>query len=118
MDTTFAWVRALTAAAFFVFGILCLASPHMEAEFARYGLARWRILIGTLETCGAVGLVISMRQPALLVPAAAGLGLLMLLGVITRIRIQDPFSSMVPALALLMMNAFLLARALNTGRTA
>jgi hypothetical protein len=115
MDMAFEWARALSAVAFLGFGIACLDSDRMREEFGRYGLTRWRTLIGTLEICGAFGLFASISFPALVVPAASGLALLMLMGVITRIRIRDPLLAMLPALALLVLNAYLLTRGLGLG---
>jgi hypothetical protein len=44
----------------------------------------------------------------LLIAAAAGLALLMLLGIATRVRIGDSLVQMLPAAVLLAMNAFVL----------
>ncbi len=117
MNTMFEWTRLLTAVAFLGFGIACLGTDHMRDEFARYGLARWRMLIGGLEICGGLGLALSSLVPALLLPSASGLGFLMLVGIITRIHIRDSFTQMLPALVLLLMNTFLISRVLATQRT-
>lgn len=98
---------ALSILAFLFFGTTCLCTRHMVAEFERYGLARLRVLTGVLQVAGALGLLMSRVFPWLLVPAAAGLSLLMLLGVVARLRIHDPFLHMTPALALMLLNAFI-----------
>lgn len=113
MDSVFSWTRLLVALAFLGFGLACLGTRHMREEFARYGLPRWRLLIGTLEVCGALGLALSGVFPALLVPAAAGLCLLMLMGVLTRLRLRDTFAQMLPALVLLILNACLVVGGLS-----
>lgn len=107
MDTAFEALRILTIGAFLIYGVHCLISRAMRAEFERYGLARWRRLTGWLEIVGALGLIGSYWLPALAAFAAAGLALLMVLGIWTRVRIQDPVAAMVPALLFLGVNAWI-----------
>ncbi len=80
----------------------------MEAEFKRYGLARFRRLIGALECLGAVGLVVGHFNRPVLVLAAAGLMLTMLMAIATRIRIGDSLVQTLPAIVLLVLNALVL----------
>jgi hypothetical protein len=70
----------------------------MKAEFERYGLARFRILVGVLECLGALGLLVGYFNRPVLVLAAAGLMLTMLLGIATRIRIGDSLVRTLPAI--------------------
>ena len=100
--------RAVSAAAFLGYGIACLASPHMDAEFKRYGLARFRRLVGSLECLGALGLLVGHFSHPVLVLAAGGLTLLMVLAVVTRVRIGDSLVQTLPAIVLLVLNACLL----------
>ena len=108
MQIAFEIARALSAIAFLFYGIACLASPRMDAEFERYGLARFRRLVGALECLGALGLLVGQFSRPVLVLAAAGLVLTMLMGIATRIRIGDSLAKMLPAIVLLVMNAFVL----------
>ena len=104
MQTAFEIARALSAIAFLAYGIACLVTPRMDAEFERYGLARFRRLIGALECLGALGLIVL---------AAAGLTLTMLMAIATRIRIRDSLARTLPAIVLLVMNAFVLGVAVT-----
>jgi small basic protein len=61
-----------------------------------------------LECLGALGLLAGHFNRPLLIAAAAGLALLMLLGIATRVRIGDSLVQMLPAAVLLAMNAFVL----------
>ena len=108
MRIAFEIARALSAIAFLSYGIVCLVSPRMEAEFKRYGLARFRRPIGALECLGALGLVAGEFNRPVLVMAAAGLTLTMLMAIATRIRIGDSLVQTLPAIVLLALNAFLL----------
>ena len=109
MQTTFETVRALSIASFLIFGIACLVSKHMVLEFERYGLSRFRRLTGSLEVLGALGLLGSYLYPPVAALAAGGLAVMMLLGVLTRIRIRDSLLATLPAVVLLASNLFLAA---------
>jgi hypothetical protein len=91
---------ALSAAAFLFYGLACLFSAKLVAEFQRYGLAHFRPLVGSLEVAGALGLIAGWWFPPLQTAAAAGLFALMLCGLWARWRIRDPWYVMLPALIL------------------
>jgi uncharacterized membrane protein YphA (DoxX/SURF4 family) len=93
---------------FVVYGALCLASPSMQAEFVRFGLERFRVLTGLLEVLGGVGLFAGLKWPPALWLSSGGLAMLMLCGVIARIRVNDRPVDMVPALALMFANGYIL----------
>lgn len=112
MQTAFEIARALSAAAFLFYGIACLAAPRMEAEFKRYGLTRFRRLVGVLECLGALGLLAGYFNRPILILAAAGLALMMLAGIATRARIGDSLVQALPAIVLLVLNAFVLGVAI------
>jgi DoxX-like family len=66
-----------------------------------------------LECLGALGLLVGHFNRPVLVMAAAGLTLTMLLGIATRIRIGDSLARTLPAIVLLVLNAFLLGVAIT-----
>ena len=109
METLFEACRALSVISFLSYGALCLWTQHMAQEFERFGLARMRTLTGALELIGALGLIAGYFVPVVTAVAAGGLALLMLLGVGARLRVGDSIVSMLPALVLFAMNAFLCA---------
>ncbi|MEL6904835.1 MAG: DoxX family protein [Planctomycetota bacterium] len=113
MEAAFETVRLLSIVAFLFFGAACLLADRMVAEFERYGLARFRRLVGALEILGALGLIGSYRFDELVLVSAGGLAALMMLGVVTRVRIQDSLLETLPAAALCAMNAFLVVRVLG-----
>jgi hypothetical protein len=114
MSTLHQALLVFSGLSFVAYGISCLISPHMRAEFTRFGLARFRPLVGSLELAGGCGQLLSWLFPALGIGATSGLTALMLLGVITRIRVGDGLLVSLPAVAYLMLNAYLLV-ALITG---
>jgi hypothetical protein len=107
MNLTFEALRVLSIVAFLGYGSLCVAGRSMVSEFERFGLARFRVLTGVLEVLGALGLLGSYLIPTLIPVAAGGLSLLMFLGVLTRLRLRDTFLQILPALALMATNAYL-----------
>lgn len=104
----------LSIGLFLYYGFSCLFANGMVAEFARFGLSRFRRLTGSLELLGAIGLIVGYLLPVLQLLSAMGLALLMLLGVATRLRARDSLHETAPAVALLMVNTFI---ALQTWRT-
>ena len=112
LHIAFEVARAASAAAFLGYGIACLASPRMDAEFKRYGLARFRRLVGALECLGSLGLLVGQFSHPVLVLAAGGLTLLMFLAVFTRVRIGDSLVQALPAAVLLILNAFVMGAAI------
>jgi len=86
----------------------------MRGEFARYGLARQRHLVGWLQLMGACGLLAGKQVPWLGQLAAAGLALLMLLGAGVRIRIKDSFLKSLPALGYMALNTYLCVAAFHS----
>lgn len=113
MQTAFEIARALSAIGFLAYGIVCIFASSMKAEFERYGLARFRNLIGALECLGALGLVVGHFNRPILILSAAGLALSMVVAIFTRIRIGDSLLKTLPAIALLILNAFVFGVAIT-----
>lgn len=111
MDATYHVANALSIALFLSYGLLVLFADGMANEFRRFGLSRFRRLTGLLEVLGALGLAAGYAFPPLTVPSAAGLALLMILGVGVRVHVRDSLVEMLPALFLLLVNGFILVRA-------
>jgi DoxX-like family len=103
--------QIISIALFFYYGIVCLVSQSMVAEFERFGLARFRRLTGALEVMGALGLLAGYFVPLLTLVASGGLTLLMVFGVAARIRIHDSVVEMLPALILMLVNLFIFLHA-------
>ena len=100
---------------FITYGLLCLLSNHMVEEFERYGLSKFRSLTGVLEVLGGVGILVGLFYRPLLLFAAGGLTILMLLGVITRLRVSDPVIETIPAFILLLLNAYIFVKNIGVG---
>lgn len=106
-------LAAGSGVAFVVYGVLCLGSPSMEAEFVRFGLSRFRVLTGVLEVLAGVGLLVGIRwSPALWL--SAGVTALLMLGVVTTRGVMgDRPGAIAPALILCVVNGYLFWRSLT-----
>jgi hypothetical protein len=107
MNTSLVLAQSLSILAFASYGVACIISPHFEAEFERYGLPKFRRLIGLLEIMGALGLLIGFIFDPLRILSAGCLSLLMVCGIAVRIKIKDNFLAMLPALILMLLNIFI-----------
>ena len=97
-----------SSATFVGYGLLCVTSLSMEREFMRFGLARLRVLTGGLEVLGGVGLLVGLKWPPALWLSSGGLALLMLCGISVRVSVGDSLLQTLPALALMLLNLYLL----------
>ncbi|MFM7282532.1 MAG: DoxX family protein [Planctomycetia bacterium] len=109
-------IRVLTAGAFLFYGVLCLFSPAMVLEFERYGMPRMRVLTAVLEILGALGLILG-PTPQWVAAAAAGLCVLMVGALIVRLRIEDPWQAMLPAMVLLLVNGWIAVQSWRAGQS-
>ncbi len=106
LPTILTW---LSGPIFIIYGFLCLFAGGMSKEFERYGLTRYRKLVGFLELLGGLGSMIGLAliYPVLLIFSSAGLGLLMFFGIIVRIKLKDPIVLILPAIALMIINIYI-----------
>jgi hypothetical protein len=84
----------------------------MVEEFKRYRLDRFRVLTGVLQVAGSLGILVGHVSRPILLLSSAGLAVMMFLGVVTRLRIKDPFYAAIPAFALCLLNLYVFAAAL------
>ena len=98
----------LSGIAFLIYGISCVFSEKMIDEFARFGLSRFRVIVGVLQILGGAGLLLGLYcSKELIVCSGIGLFLLMVLGVGVRVYIKDSFIQTIPALLLAILNLFI-----------
>lgn len=116
MTRAYAAAVWFSATAFLFYGVACLALDGMKRDFERFGMSRLRVLTGTLEVLGAVGLIVGYWWWAPLAGAsAAGLAVMMAVGIATRLRVLDSLAQTLPALVLMVMNGFVAWIALRGG---
>jgi uncharacterized membrane protein YphA (DoxX/SURF4 family) len=77
----------------------------LKEEFATYGLPPWFFyLIGTLKVLCALALLVGIWFPLLATLGGAGLAVLMAGAFSMHLKVKDPFSKSIPALAMLAMS--------------
>lgn len=103
-------LTVLSAVAFLGYGVLLLTTDSMKEEFVRFGLEHFRILTGILEVLGGVGLLVGLYWTPAALMASAGLTVLMALGVGVRVRLRDSIGQTLPALALFLVNLYILVQ--------
>lgn len=92
---------------FLFFGYACLTAPYMVTEFERYGLSRYRKLNGYLQLVGAIALLVGLFYRPLALVGSAGLVILMLMGLMVRIRIKDSLWQSSPAIFYMLLNSYI-----------
>lgn len=90
-----------------VYGIAYFRSAEMKKEFKRFGLEKAGTLTAVLELLGAIGLLIGLKFPLILLVSAGGLAILMFLGVIVRLKIKDSILVTLPAIFFMILNAYI-----------
>jgi putative oxidoreductase len=82
---------------FVVIGSMTVAGMNMFVEnFRRFGYPQWfRIVTGSLEVLGGLGLLIGIWLPWLAALASAGLTLVMLGAFLTEVRTREPLQKIV-----------------------
>lgn len=93
---------------FFVYGSRCLFAEAMVVEFERWGVPRLRHVTGSLELLGATGLLVGQWLPRVGVLSAAGLSLLMVCGLMVRLRIRDTLLQTLPAVIYLIVSVLVM----------
>lgn len=79
----------------------------MKDEFKRFNLEKLSLLTVILEFIGATGLLIGLKYNSILTMSSLGLGLLMLFGLIVRIRLKDSIMISLPAGLLMILNLYI-----------
>lgn len=97
----------LSGLSFTYFGAACIWEARLRDEYRRYGIPNLRVPVGVLQLLGAAGVLLGLVVPQLGAAAALGLCLLMVSGVVVRVRLRDTLIRMLPAIGLAVLNATL-----------
>lgn len=102
-----------TSILFLVYGVFCVGTTSMVADFQRFGLSNFRVLIGVLEILGGIGLLVGLKwRPALWI-SSMGLSLLMLIAFGVRLKMRDSAVQSIPSLALMCINLYIFIRSIR-----
>ena len=103
----------LSSLSFLAYGITYFTSAHIKSEFKRFGLEKFGKLTAILEILGGTGLLVGFKILPILLISSGGLSLLMLLGLIARLRIKDSIWVSMPATFFMVLNAYIFYRAIQ-----
>ena len=82
-------------------------AKNMKEEFAVYGLPGWFMnVVGFFKLLFATLLIVSIWVPSLTLPAAVGMGLLMLGAVSMHFKVKDPPKKALPSFTLFVLCLF------------
>ena len=97
----------LSCVSFIFFGFACFFSNVFIREFDRYGLTEYREVVGFFELLGGIGCILGILYKKVLILSSLGLSIMMLLGVLVRIKINDTFIQTLPALSFFLVNVII-----------
>lgn len=105
-----------SAISFIIYGILSFRSNIMKSEFKRWGISKFRFIVGCAQLTGGFGLLIGYYFQIMTLISSFGLALLMLLGFILRLTVKDGVIKSIPAFFYLLVNLYIFLINLNHWR--
>jgi len=103
----------ISSLSFFAYAVSYFTSPHMKKEFKRFGLEKIGLLTIILQFMGAAGLIVGLKFNPILTISSLGLTLLMLSGLIVRIKLKDSIWISLPALFYMGLNTYIFLVSIN-----
>ena len=85
----------------------------MKNEFKRFGIEKLGLTTVLLEILGALGLLVGLKFYFLLMISSLGLALLMLAGLIVRIKLKDSIWISLPAFFYMVLNTYIFCLAMD-----
>lgn len=97
----------ISSLSFMGYSISYFTSSHMKTEFDRFKLKKFGLFVIILEILGAFGILAGLLFTPILLLSSGGLAVLMLLGLITRIKSKDSFLVSSPAIFYMILNSYI-----------
>ena len=88
----------------------------MKSEFKRWGISKFRFIVGYAQLTGGFGLLIGYYFQIMTLISSFGLALLMLLGFILWLTVKDGLIKSIPAFFYLLVNLYIFLIKLNHWR--
>ncbi len=101
LNTIFILVSSFS---FYAYVVSYFISPHMKKEFKRFNLEKLALITIILELLGASGLLVGLKFNLILAISSLGLSLLMLCGLLIRIKLKDNIWLSLPAGLFMILN--------------
>lgn len=103
----------ISSFSFLAYAVSYFISPHMKSEFKRFKLEKLGLLTIVLEILGASGLLVGLLFKPILLISCGGLAILMLLGLLVRIKLKDSICASLPALFYMVLNSYIFFMAIK-----
>tara|TARA_B110000977_G_scaffold197517_1_gene280225 strand:+ start:915 stop:1262 length:348 start_codon:yes stop_codon:yes gene_type:complete len=103
----------ISSLSFFAYAFSYFRTPHMKKEFKRFGLGKIGLTTVLLEIIGALGLLVGLKFYFFLMISSLGLALLMLAGLIVRIKLKDSIWISLPAFFYMILNTYIFWMSIN-----
>tara|TARA_B100000768_G_scaffold134511_1_gene125297 strand:+ start:3342 stop:3680 length:339 start_codon:yes stop_codon:yes gene_type:complete len=103
MDINLA-ILLFSAISFIGYGVNSFFSKRMISEYERWGYQNQRIILGSCQVLGGLGLLIGLAIPLLLSVASFLLMCMMLTAVFVRIKLNERLVKMLPAFFYVIVN--------------
>ncbi len=97
----------ISSLSFYAYVVSYFISPHMKNEFKRFNLEKLGLLTIILELLGATGLLIGLKFNLILRISSLGLVLLMLCGLVVRLKLKDSVWISSPAILYMCLNIYI-----------
>ena len=82
-------LQIFSAFSFIFYGIMSFTSNIMKSEFNRWGISKFRVVVGCAQLTGGFGLLLGFYFPVMTLLSSLGLTVLMCLGFILRLIVKD-----------------------------
>jgi hypothetical protein len=103
----------ISSLSFLTYAFSYFNAPHMKNEFKRFGLEKIGLTIVLLEIIGALGLLVGLKFNPILTISSFGIAILMLSGLIVRIKLKDSIWISFPALFYMGLNTYIFLASIN-----
>ncbi len=93
-----------SAISFIIYGVNSFVSKKMISEYERWGYKNQRIVLGSCQLLGGLGLFVGLAVPLILSVASFLLMCMMLTAVFVRIKLKEKVVKMLPAILYVALN--------------
>ena len=102
-----------SAFSFIGYGVNSFNSKRMISEYERWGYASQRVLLGSCQVLGGLGLLLGLVLPLMMSLASFLLMCMMITAVSVRIKLKEPMYKMLPALSYALLNLIIFYNSLD-----
>lgn len=110
IDTICVFISSLS---FYAYVASYFMSSHMKNEFKRFNLEKIGLLTIILEFVGATGLIVGLKYNPILMISSLGLGIMMLCGLIVRLKLKDNVWISSPAIFYMCLNIYIFSASIR-----